>query len=109
MAAGVIVVSARESAGVRWLPGSLPNVAGVTLDEACDRNELIATHDSSLGTVEFAASGFPRPIPGVPAERNLSGISFAVANVTGFLSRLLEADPSVRDVSELARRLRHDL
>ena len=109
VAAGVIVVSARESAGVRWLPGSLPNVAGVTLDEACDRNELIATHDSSLGTVEFAASGFPRPIPGVPAERNLSGISFAVANVTGFLSRLLEADPSVRDVSELARRLRHDL
>lgn len=107
-AAGAIVVSARESAGVQWLPGSLPNVAGVTLDAACDRNALIATHDSSSGLVAFAASGYPRPIPGVPVERNLSGISFAVANVTGFLARLLEADASVRDVSELARRLRRD-
>jgi hypothetical protein len=42
----------------------------------------------------------------VPAERNLSGISFAVANVTGFLSRLLEADDTVRDVSGIARMLR---
>ena len=31
------------------------------------------------------ASGYPRPIPGVPPERNLKGISFAVANVTGLL------------------------
>jgi hypothetical protein len=29
----------------------------------------------------------PRPIPGVPVERNLSGLSFAVANATGFLAR----------------------
>jgi hypothetical protein len=39
-------------------------------------------------------------------ERNLSGISFAVANVTGFLARLLEGDDATRDVAELARRLR---
>ena len=45
-------------------------------------------------------------IPGVPLERNLSGISFAVANVTGFLARLLEADPGVRDVGGLASVLR---
>jgi hypothetical protein len=36
------------------------------------------------------ASPFPRPIPGVPPERNLAGVSFAVANVTGFLARVLE-------------------
>ena len=35
------------------------------------------------------ASGFPRPVPGVPPERNLKGISFAVANVTGVLAREL--------------------
>jgi hypothetical protein len=35
----------------------------------------------------FRASGYPRPIPGVPADRNLHGISFAVANVTGFVAR----------------------
>ena len=34
----------------------------------------------------FAASGYPRPIPGVPREKNLKGISFAVANVTGTLA-----------------------
>jgi hypothetical protein len=38
----------------------------------------------------------------VPVERNLSGISFAVANVTGFLARLLEANGAVRDVTRLA-------
>ena len=31
----------------------------------------------------FYASPYPRPIPGVPVERNLSGVSFAVANVSG--------------------------
>jgi hypothetical protein len=56
--------------------------------------------------VSFAAAGFPRPIPGVPVERNLSGISFAVANVTGFLARLLEAHATIFDVAGLARTLR---
>ena len=35
----------------------------------------------------FYASGFPRPLLGIPAARNLSGISFAVANMTGFVAR----------------------
>ena len=33
----------------------------------------------------------PRDIPGVPRERNLKGVSFAVANATGFIARALEA------------------
>ena len=38
------------------------------------------------------ASGYPRPVPGVPPQRNLSGVSFAVGNVTGHLAaRLSEA------------------
>ena len=41
----------------------------------------------------FRASPFPRPIPGVPRERNLAGVSFAVANVTGFLARAMEGAP----------------
>lgn len=106
VAAGAIVVSARESDGVTWLPGSLPNVAGVTLDPSCDRGALGVTFDDPERSVAFAASGYPRPIPGVPVERNLSGISFAVANVTGFLARLLEGDSETRDVAEIARRLR---
>jgi hypothetical protein len=29
-------------------------------------------------------------LPGVPVTRNLSGISFAVANMTGFVARVCE-------------------
>jgi hypothetical protein len=42
----------------------------------------------------FVASAYPREIPGVPRERNLMGISFAVANMTGFVARAVEAHPA---------------
>jgi len=105
VAAGAIVVSAYETDGVVWLPGSLPNAVGVTLDPSCDRHEIAVLLPDASRPVGFAASGYPRPVTGVPVERNLSGISFAVANVTGFLARLLEADASARDVGDAARRL----
>lgn len=103
--AGAIVVSALESNGVTWFPGSLPNVVGVTLDPHGDRNELRAHTDLANGVVRVSAAGLPRPIPGVPVERNLSGISFAVANVVGFLARLMEHDDTLRDTVALARKL----
>jgi len=83
---GATVVSAARHNDVDWLPGSLAGVVGVLLDWDCPRDEirLQATGD---GRQVYAASGFPRPIPGVPPERNLKGISFAVANVTGILGR----------------------
>ena len=40
--------------------------------------------------LRFRASGYPRPIPGVSPELNLHGVSFAAANVSGFLARGLE-------------------
>ena len=85
-ARGAHVVSARELNGQRWLPGVLDSAIGVLLDAECDRDQLGVVESDSGGTV-YAASGYPRPIPGVPVERNLSGISFAVANTTGFLAR----------------------
>jgi hypothetical protein len=92
-ARGVIVVSAHESDGIRWLPGSLTPVAGVLVDWACDRNELLLVGNTDADTTRplFRASGYPRPIPGVPREKNLAGISFAVANTTGFIARGIEA------------------
>jgi hypothetical protein len=93
---GTLVVAARESDGAAWLPGSLPGVIQVLLDWTCDRNEIELRASQSDGTLVLAASGYPRPIPGVPPERNLSGVSFAVANVTGFLARLLEEIPAQR-------------
>lgn len=69
------------------LPGSLPGVIAVDLDPECDRN----SYRYRAATGDFAASGYPRPVPGVPQEFNLQGISFAVANLTGFAARLAEA------------------
>jgi subtilisin family serine protease len=90
-ARGLLIVSARDDDGVRWLPGSLPGVVPVQLDWTCPRDEYrVADLD---GLTVFRASGFARPIPGVPPERNLNGISFAVANMTGFLARRLATTP----------------
>lgn len=85
-AAGVVLVAAHEDGGVRWLPGSLPGALPVALDWDCPRDEL---RSSTLpdGRILYHASGFPRPVPGLPAERNLKGISFAVANASGLLAR----------------------
>jgi subtilisin family serine protease len=88
-ARGVVLVAAAEDEGVRWLPGSLPGVVAVQLDASCPRDQYRVTDGN--GSTVFRASGFPREIPGVPPERNLNGISFAVANMTGFVARAREA------------------
>jgi hypothetical protein len=66
------------------LPGSLPEVIGVAADPDCPR-DVFRYH----GGV-FHASPYPRPIPGVPVDRNLRGTSFAVANMTGLVARALK-------------------
>jgi subtilisin family serine protease len=88
-ARGVIVVAAHDDEGVRWLPGSLPAVLPVVVDWTLPRDRFRAkTID---GTTILCASGFAREIPGVPPERNLHGVSFAVANMSGFAAQALEA------------------
>ncbi|MFV1986501.1 MAG: S8 family serine peptidase [Gemmatimonadota bacterium] len=90
---GTIIVSAREHEGIPWLPGSLPGVLGILLEEDCPRDAVRVLADASeqsSGGVVLLASGYPRPIPGVPPERNLNGISFAVANATGMVARAAE-------------------
>ena len=83
------MISARQSNGVDWFPGSLTGVAGVIADDALERDEIeVEPRDGTCR--RFDASPYPRPIPNVPRERNLSGVSFAVANVTGFLARATE-------------------
>ena len=82
---GTILVSAGNA-----LPGSLPGAIGAGLDWDCPR-ERYGCRETAEG-VQFRASGYPRPIPGVPRERNLSGMSFAVANLTGFVALACEGD-----------------
>jgi subtilisin family serine protease len=86
----VVIVAAHEADDVRWLPGSLPGVLAVQVDWSCPRDRFRVTERPGGGTL-FRASGYPREIPGVPPERNLKGISFAVANMTGFAARALSA------------------
>lgn len=99
---GSLIVAAGQSDGVRWLPGSLDGVLRVELDWACPRGQYVCARDER--TLVFRTSGYPRPIPGVEPERNLKGLSFAVANMTGLAARLVAERP-VSGYSDLAARL----
>ncbi|MBS1818330.1 MAG: S8 family serine peptidase [Acidobacteria bacterium] len=91
-AAGVTIVAARDDEGVEWLPGSRPGVVGVRADWTCGR-DVFTVERLDSGSVVFRTSGYARPIPGVDPRRNLHGVSFAVANMTGFLARALSLEP----------------
>jgi hypothetical protein len=68
-------------------PHALPGVLAAAADPACPRDQY------RFRDGVFYASPYPRPIPGVPVEKNLHGLSFAVANMTGFAARVVEAQP----------------
>ena len=100
-AAGAVIIAAGPQDGVTWLPGSLPGVWSVTLDWSLPRDQCRVVTDE--GRWSFTACGYPRPIPGVPPERNLKGLSFAVANVTGLLATLFERETMSDPADVLAR------
>ena len=77
-----IIVAAHSDQNTPYYPGSLDGVVGVQLDWDCPR-EYYRTVEID-GAPIFLASGYPRPIPGVPMQRNLAGISFAVSQMAGF-------------------------
>jgi subtilisin family serine protease len=87
-AAGVLLVAARYSGQTPVLPGMLDGIIGVDVDWNLSRDQYRISNES--GSPIFYASGFPRTLPGIPVSRNLSGISFAVANMTGFVARACE-------------------
>jgi subtilisin family serine protease len=86
---GPILVSAREADGTPALPGSLPGVIGVDLDWDCPRDTYYCK--AAADGLAVIASGYPRSLPGVPPAKNLHGISFSVANATGFVVRACES------------------
>lgn len=82
--AGALMVSAFEMDGRLMFPGSLPGAIGVIADPECPVHRLRPILRN--GTRVFRAPPFPRPIPGVPPSRNLSGVSFAVARISAHLA-----------------------
>jgi subtilisin family serine protease len=86
---GALIVAANDDAGVRWLPGCLERVVPVRADWACERDVygIEFVEDRPM----LSTSPYPRGIPGVSRERNVNGVSFAVANATGFAARALES------------------
>jgi subtilisin family serine protease len=99
--ANLLVVAAREDAGVRWLPGTLAGVLPVEIDWTLSRDTYRSARVD--GVTVFYTSGFPREIPGVPPERNLHGISFAVANMTGHVACAIEGASDRSLASVIAR------
>jgi hypothetical protein len=75
-----VIVSAVEIDGQAALPGSLPGVIGVA--ETAPSNALEYQAFERNGKLVFTAPPYPRDIPGVPRERNLRGVSFAVARIS---------------------------
>jgi hypothetical protein len=86
--ADACVVAAAPQPDARWLPGALSGVVAVEVDWTLAR-DVCRVEITSGGEIRMWASGFPRPIRGVPLERNLKGPSFAVANATALLARVL--------------------
>jgi subtilisin family serine protease len=74
---GMTIVAARAPG---CYPGCLDGVIGVGVDWEMARD----TYRFQDGT--YYASGYPRPMPGLPVTHNLNGISFAVANMTGIIA-----------------------
>jgi hypothetical protein len=80
-----LILSAYKSNDTLMLPGSLPSVIGVVEDVHCPReNARVIQHP----TPHVAACPYPLDIPGIPRERNLRGVSFAVAHVTAQVARI---------------------
>jgi len=89
---GVLVVSAGN-----MFPGCLEGAIGAWPDYECPRDHYRVEEG------RYYASGYPRPLPGLPMTANLQGVSFAVANLTGLLLReRIEAQQSASASTETA-------
>jgi hypothetical protein len=86
--AGIVMVAARTANEMPCYPGMLDDVLGTELDWDCPSSFYRV--EQGEGAQFFHASGYPRPIPGVPLQRNLYGISFAVARMAGFAALACE-------------------
>ena len=89
---GIKIIAAQKANDIECYPGALPDVIGVVPDWDISRDSYRIL--SGPEKIILAASGYPRPIPGLPKKRNLTGVSFAVAQITGFAACLIQRERS---------------
>ncbi len=88
--AAAVIVSALEINGFAALPGSLKGVIGVLETEPGSKHDYQTCE--RYGKPVYTAPPFPRDIPGVSRERNLKGVSFAVARVSALVAEAWTAN-----------------
>lgn len=77
------IVAPRRSGDTLLAPGALPdaaNIVAVEADPAIPRRDLVRRGPA------FVTSPWARPLPGLAKEKNLSGVSLAVATVTNIVA-----------------------
>jgi subtilisin family serine protease len=99
---GVVIVAASETNGQPCFPGCLSGVFAVEAEPECPRDQCRVI--LANGRILIRASGYPRPVPGVPPEFNLQGVSFAVANASGLVVRA--RDSAGHDVHRILEALK---
>lgn len=91
-AAGIIVVASAPPGRRDTLPAALPGVLGVAGDDACAWRDYRCVPDDPI---PFRAHPYPRPIPGLPQERNFYGHSCAAAHVAALCALLRQQSPTL--------------
>jgi hypothetical protein len=83
-------------------PAVFSNVIGVAGDEYCQWDEYFYVEGDP---VPFRAHPQPRPIPGIPQERNLKGHSFASAHIGALVTCMVEKYPtaSYKEIKDILR------
>jgi subtilisin family serine protease len=102
-AQGKALISAAEMQNQPALPGILPGVIAVLADNSKQPGEFGTK--ILHGKTVFTSNPYPREIPNVPRERNLQGISFAVAHITATIANLWHPASARQPESLLAQLL----
>lgn len=85
--AGLIIVASAPPGRTDIWPAALPGVIGVAGDDTCGWDEHRYLLDDPI---PVRAHPQPRPIPGLPQERNFRGHSCAAAHIAGALASLAD-------------------
>lgn len=87
---GILIIASARGPEHRIYPACFSNVVGAYRHPDCAWDDLVF---HSGCPVAFGAHGFPRPIPGLPQEKNFQGHSFAAAHVTAHAAALMKQYP----------------